>query len=524
MTRTLHTLGGLLAALPMPYTLHGDPDTPIPAPVVESDADLERGGIFVARPGLTTDGHDFIARAVQRGAAAIVGQRDPATLPPSAVPYVQVADAQEAVGWLAAAWHGFPSRQLLVIGITGTDGKTTTSTLVHAIMQDWTNGHAGLITTIAAQSGSKKVDTGLHVTTPSAPMIQELLADMVVNGMRAVVLEMTSHGLAQGRLNGVDVDAALITNLTHEHLDYHGTFEAYRAAKGRLFAMLEASPRKPGQPKISVVNADDPNVDFFAAFPADRRVRFGLAETAQVRAVDIAYQPTHTNFTLMLHGTDRGRVQVQLKGAFNVANALAAIAVTRALGAPLTTLRRGLKAVTGISGRLEPVEEKGLRFTALVDFAHTPNALDNALQAARTLTRPDGRVICVFGCAGLRDREKRRMMPEIAIRRADVSIFTAEDPRTESLDDILTTMAQAAAAAGGIEGESFFRVADRGAALHRAVQLARPGDVVIACGKGHEKSMAFGTTEYPWDDRSGLRAAIKGAPLTTLPTSKPAQE
>lgn len=518
------TLTDLLAALPQTSALHGDGATVIRAPIVESDAEVEPGGVFVARRGLTTDGHRFIPGAIARGAAAIVGERDPVELPPLTVPYVRVADAQEAVGWLASAYHGHPSHRLIVIGVTGTDGKTTTSTLIHRILDDWTDGHAGLITTIAAELGDASVDTGFHVTTPGAPMIQALLARMVANGMTHCVLEMTSHGLAQGRLNGVAIDCAVLTNLTHEHLDYHGTFENYRAAKGRMFAMLDQAARKPGQPKISVVNADDTNAAFFAAFPADRHFSYGLTEGADARASSIRFQPGQTDFTLVQSGIERGGIHLPLMGAFNVMNALAAISTTRALGVPFSTIRRGLKAVTSISGRLEPVTiSKGARIkpgiSALVDFAHTPNALKNALEAARALVKPGGRLICAFGCAGLRDVEKRRMMPEIAIRLADISIFTAEDPRTESLDDILATMADAAVAVGGVEGETFERVPDRGRALLRAVELARAGDVVIACGKGHEKSMAFGTVEYPWDDRAALRSALTGTAHGGLPTS-----
>jgi len=518
------TLTDLLAALPQTYTLHGDAHTVIRAPIVESDAEVEPGGVFVARRGLTTDGHRFIPNAIARGAAAIVGERDRSELPPLTVPYVRVADGQEAVGWLASAYHGHPSHHLTVIGVTGTDGKTTTSTLLHRILNAWTDGHAGLITTIAAELGDASIDTGFHVTTPGAPMIQALLARMVASGMTHCVLEMTSHGLAQGRLNGVAIDVAVLTNLTHEHLDYHGTFENYRAAKGRMFAMLEQAARKPGQPKISIVNADDPNAAFFAAFPADRHFSYGLRETADTRAVDIRHQPGQTDFTLIHGGIERGGIHLRLLGAFNVMNALAAISAATALGVPYSTIRRGLKAVTGISGRLEPVTvKKEARvkpgITALVDFAHTPNALQHALEAARALVRPGGRLICVFGCAGLRDVEKRRMMPQIAIRLADISIFTAEDPRTEPLDDILATMADAARAAGGVEGVTFERVPDRGRALLRAVELARAGDVVIACGKGHEKSMAFGTVEYPWDDRVALRSALMGTAHGGLPTS-----
>lgn len=511
------TLADLLAALPQTAHITGDAAAAITAPIVESDADLKPGGVFVARKGLSVDGHQFIPRAVERGAAAIVGEQPPPNLP---VPYVQVENAQEAVGYLAAAWHDFPSRSLTVIGVTGTDGKTTTSTLIRSILQAATGGKAGMISTIAALVGDTALETGLHVTTPSAPQIQALLARMVANGLTHVVLEMTSHGLAQGRLNGVDIDAAVLTNVTHEHLDYHGSFEAYRAAKGRMFEMLSASYRKPRQPKISIINADDANAEYFAAFPADRTIRYATRAKADYRATDIIYRPGYTQFVLHVNGKPAGDpVYLPLVGEFNVKNALAAAACAREQGILLETIRKGLLDVTGISGRLERIDE-GQDFLALVDFAHTPNALKNVLQACRPMVGDGGRLIVVFGSAGLRDREKRRFMAETSVQLADFTILTAEDPRTESLDDILQTMADAAAAVGGIEGQNFIRVPDRGAALYRACQMAKQGDVVIACGKGHEQSMAFGTVEYPWDDREALRAALRGEPLRTLPTAK----
>ncbi|MDX2163277.1 MAG: UDP-N-acetylmuramoyl-L-alanyl-D-glutamate--2,6-diaminopimelate ligase [bacterium] len=511
------TLAELLNALPFAAdTLHlsGSADTPITAPVVETDADVQPGGVFVARTGMNADGHAFIGRAVERGAAAVIGEK-PLELP---IPYVRVANTMEATGYLAAAYHDFPSRKLVVIGVTGTDGKTTTSTLIHSILKIASDGRAGLISTIHADVGGQALDTGLHVTTPSAPLTQALLARMVANGLRYAVLEMTSHGLAQGRLNGVDLDVAVLTNLTHEHLDFHKTFENYRAAKGRMFDMLVGTARKPHLKKIAILNNDDAHIEFFASFPADLTRRYGFGSGSELRATDVAYRPGYTQF--VVHGLlpQSTLVQSPLVGDFNVMNALAAITTAQALDVPFETIQRGLFQVTAIPGRLERIDA-GQDFLALVDFAHTPNALTNVLKTARTLTGRDGRVICVFGCAGLRDREKRRLMPEAAVQLADFSIFTAEDPRTESLNNILNVMSHAAVQAGGVEGKTFVCVPDRGEALYRACKIAHPGDVVIACGKGHEQSMAFGTTEYAWDEREAMRAALRGEPLRTLPTA-----
>lgn len=508
-------LSELLTTIPDVINITGDAE--ITAPFVEADSDLQPGGVFIARPGLSVDGHDFIPRAIEKGAAAIVGQHDIRDLP---VPYVQVKNAQEATGFLAAAYYDFPSRKLLVIGVTGTDGKTTTSTLIQGLLG---KQRVGLISTVSAHLGDQTVDTGFHVTTPGAPQVQAYLAQMVANNLAVCVLEMTSHGLAQGRLNGVDIDIAVLTNINHEHLDYHGSFENYRAAKGRMFEMLSRSYRKPNVPKVSVVNADDPNADFFSAYPADKVVTYGL-QKGDYRAKNILYSPQETQFDLVFKldngSLDGMRYSTKLVGEFNVYNCLAALEASYCFPLASGRIRENLAKFEGVSGRMERIDE-GQNFTAIVDFAHTPNALENALKAGKQMLQPGKRLIAVFGSAGLRDREKRRLMAEVSARLADFTILTAEDPRTESLEGILETMAQGVTSQGGIEGETFIRVTDRGEALYRACKMAQPGDIVMACGKGHEQSMCFGKTEYPWDDREALRAALRGQPLRTLPTASP---
>ncbi len=505
------TWSDLLGALPANSLLdaQGDPQTPIRAPIVEDHNELEAGGVFVARKGRSVDGHDFIAQALARGAVAIVGE---APLSHLGVPYAQVHDGQAAIGWLAAAYQGFPTRDLVVIGVTGTDGKTTTTHLIHSVLKS-AGLNAAFISTIAADLGTTTADTGLHVTTPSAPHVQQYLRQMRDNGMTHVVLEMTSHGLAQGRLNGVDVDVAVLTNITHEHLDYHGSWENYRAAKGILFQSLGRTARKSGQRKLSVINADDPSFDYFAQFDADVVIAYAMHHAADFVTEDVQFLPQGLQFTVQ-----QQTITSPLVGRFNVSNILAAIAVGRALGVSWEAIRDGVANVEAISGRMQRIDE-GQNFTAIVDFAHTPNALRRALEAGRTML-PDGkRLIAVFGSAGLRDVEKRRMMAEVSAEYADFTILTAEDPRTESLDAILEMMAEGCRSKGAIEGETFIRVPDRGEAIYRACQLARAGDIVMICGKGHEQSMCFGTIEYPWDDREATRAALRGAPLKTLPTA-----
>lgn len=514
----LKRFSDLFHALPDGHVLNVTGDAALTAPVTESAEDVQPGGVFVARRGRLADGHDFVPQAIERGAAAVVGENPLSGL---AVPYAQVTDSQFALGWLAAAYHDFPSRRLIVTGVTGTDGKTTTSTLIHSILKTATQGRAGYISTLAADLGDTTADTGLHVTTPGAPQVQAYLARMAANGLTHCVLEMTSHGLAQGRLNGVDIDVAVMTNVTHEHLDYHGSFENYRAAKAVMFHMLSASVRKPGQTKTAVVNADDANAPYFGAIPADKTVYYGIRNPADFHAQHIEYLPSG----MRIHLDDRV-IETPLAGAFNALNVLAAVAAAHSLNmnwndvdaAGRPAIQSGIAQVDAISGRMQRIDE-GQSFLAIVDFAHTPNALKNALEAGRQMVMDGGRLIAVFGSAGLRDVEKRRLMAETSAQLADFTILTAEDPRTESLDAILHMMADGCISQGGVEGETFIRMPDRGEAIYRACQMARAGDVVMACGKGHEQSMCFGTVEHPWDDRDAMRAALRGAPLRTLPTA-----
>lgn len=497
----------------------------VSAPVSENAQTVEAGGVFLARQGASTDGHTLIPAAIARGAVAVVGERPPDAIN-CAVPYAQVADGMQALGYLASAYFGHPSHRLTVIGVTGTDGKTTTASLIHAILTA-AGVSCGLITTVSAVVGQSERETGLHVTTPSAHEVHMYLAQMVEAGQTHVVLEATSHGLAQGRVNAIAFDVAVMTNVTHEHLDFHRTWDEYRRAKLRLFEMTAQAARKPDVRKVAVINADDRSADVFrqAAAGVDSVVTFALDPLvrADVRADRIVYGPEVTR--LELHGPDglHQHVETRLIGPFNVANLLAAVAASApVLPGSINGLRGALVDALAhmkpIPGRMERIDA-GQDFLAIVDFAHTPNALRRALEAARGMIDHDHRVIAIFGSAGLRDRDKRRMMAEIGMALADRVVLTAEDPRTESLAAILNEMAEGCISQGGAEGETFWRVMDRGQALAFGCSLARQGDLVIACGKGHEQSMCFGTTEYPWDDREAMRAALRGTPLAHLPTA-----
>jgi UDP-N-acetylmuramoyl-L-alanyl-D-glutamate--2,6-diaminopimelate ligase len=317
---------------------------------------------------------------------------------------------------------------------------------------------------------------------------------------------------------------AVITNITHEHLDYHGTFEAYRDAKARIFKDLEQTAPKPfyhASLPVGILNADDASYEFLSSVTSVRKVAYGTKPQAIVRPEHINAHGEGLDFEAVGEGY-RIPVKCRLIGEHNVVNCLAAIATTvEGLGVEPEIAGEGIRAIKDIPGRMEKIE-MGQDFIAIVDFAHTPNALRCSLQAARGLT--SGRVIALFGSAGLRDRAKRRMMAEVSVQQADFTILTAEDPRIEPLDKILEEMAEGAVKAGGVEGISFWRVPDRGEAIRFALSLAKPGDVVIACGKGHEQSMCFGEVEYPWDDRVAMRAAlaellrVPGPTMPYLPT------
>ena len=492
------------------------------------------GNVFIAVRGGSTDGHHYISDAIARGAVAVVGE---AEIDPLPVPYMQVKDSRLALAKMSAAFYGYPSRKMTIIGVTGTDGKTTTATLIYHILKA-AGFKTGLISTVSALVGEQALDTGFHVTTPEATEIQAYLAQMAAQGTTHVVLETTSHGLDQHRVSACDFDIGVVTNITHEHLDYHGSYRSYREAKGRLLRLLAQTPPKPaGTPRLAVINHDDSSFEFLMdlcneinahALHRLQMTTFGIQNEADCRAENIEADSVGWNF-LALVGGKAFPVHTNLLGIYNISNCLAAIAATVVgLEIGIDAVQAGISSMTGIPGRMERVD-LGQDYLAIVDFAHTPHALSQALKTAREMlnqTKRAGRVISIFGSAGLRDRAKRRMMAEESAELADLTIFTAEDPRSESLADILTEMADGAKSKGAVEGANFWRIPDRGDAFRFAVKIARPGDLVIALGKGHEQSMCFGETEFPWDDRVALRAAIAelleipGPEMPYLPTSQ----
>ena len=501
--------------------------------LTEKTSEVTPGACFIARVRQTSDGHPYINQAIENGASVILAQKPLDNIEsniPDDVVYLLVEDTAIASAWLAAAWEGFPSRQLVAIGITGTDGKTSTANIALSIFRA-ANIRTGLLSTTRAVIGDIEEPLALHVTTPEAPVVQHLLRRMVDAGLTHCIVEATSHGLAQHRVGAIDFDLAVITNVTHEHLDYHGDFEQYLAAKASLFEGLTAdawqieidNEDKRQQIKSAVLNKDDGSYKALSKINVPQILSYAINTPADIMATNIQYTGDQTSFTLQINKRPSASWPVELpiksplNGEFNVYNSLAAATAALAAGIGESAIVEGLEQIESIDGRMERIN-RGQSYTVIVDFAHTPNALTKAIQAARNISR--GRVITVFGSAGKRDVLKRTQMAEISTKYADLTIFTAEDPRTDALEGILQTMTDASELVGGIAGQTFWSIPDRGRAIYFALSIAKPEDLVLICGKGHEQSMCFGTIEYPWDDRIAVNKALdalaEGVPMPDL--------
>jgi UDP-N-acetylmuramoyl-L-alanyl-D-glutamate--2,6-diaminopimelate ligase len=478
--------------------------------------EVNPGDIFVATSD-RIDGHQYIPDAIRNGAVAVLGSKDLSF----SVPYLQVEDCRGALAHISAAFYQHPANELTLVGVTGSDGKTSTVNFLYQILIA-AGIKTRMISTVNAVIGIQQLDTGLHVTTPEVFDVQKYLRQIADAGLTHVVLETTSHGLAARRVLGQDFDIGVVTNITHEHLDYHGSWEAYLQAKARLFEGLSHPKYKknPIEP-LAILNRDDRSYEPLSEQTKVRQISYGQGREADVWADQIENTPEVLRF--VAHGPGFNLpIETRMIGNYNVWNILAALsAAVLGLGIKPDTAAAGIRALEGVPGRMERID-LGQNFLAVVDFAHTPYALKSALEAGREMI--SGQVIAVFGSAGLRDKQKRRMMAEFSAELADLTILTAEDPRTESLDEILAEMAAGAESRGGIENKTFYRVPDRGEAIRFALRQAQPGDLVFALGKGHEQSMCFIETEYPWDDRVAMRSALAelldldGPPMPYLPT------
>jgi UDP-N-acetylmuramoyl-L-alanyl-D-glutamate--2,6-diaminopimelate ligase len=452
------------------------------------------GTLFFAVPGEHVDGHDFVTDAIAAGALAVVVERE---LPGIGVPQLIVDRSRRALADAAFEWFGRPRDHLVrAIGVTGTDGKSTVTALAADVL--WGSGwHPGQVGTVSLRIGSDLVPNPERTTTPEALELQELLARMVAAGNDSVVMEATSHGLALERTRNVRFDIGVVTNLTSEHLEFHGSLERYRAAKARL---VEEAP-------IAVLNADDASVDYFRHRARDRVITFGIDAAADLRAGNLAADAGGTSFHLE-SARWQGDVRVPLPGRFNVSNALATLGIAEAMGLDLSRAAASLATTDGVRGRMERVEA-GQPFAVIVDYAHTTDSLRKVLEILRPLT--SGRLIAVFGSAGERDPTKRDPMGRVAAELADLVVVTDEDPRLEDPRAVNEQIADGARAAGASDGRTLWVIDDRRDAIGHAIGLARAGDTILLAGKGHEQSMIYGTEKRRWDDRSAALDALADA-------------
>jgi UDP-N-acetylmuramoyl-L-alanyl-D-glutamate--2,6-diaminopimelate ligase len=499
-------LDTLLAALEPPAT-HGLAldllDSDITSLAYDSRA-VEAGGLFVAVPGTHTDGQRFLGDAARRGAIVALGEplQDASTSP---LPYLEVADVRSALADLACAFYEYPAQHLCTIGVTGTDGKTTTANLISTLLEV-AGKSSGLMTTANFKINGREWENATRQSTLEALEIQQLLRCMLDEHVTHAVVEATSHGLELQRVRGCAFDIGVVTNITHEHLDFHKTIAAYRRAKARLFEMLDSSRDKGlGIISVAVLNRDDVSYDVLKPYCHVPILDYGIDTPAAVRAVDVQLQAYSTRFRALLPDAEV-QIETQLVGRFNVSNCLAAIATAYALNVPLADIARGLATVKGVTGRMERIDE-GQPFTVIVDYAHTPDSLQKVLATLRPLTQ--GKLLVVFGSAGERDIQKRPAMGRIAAQMADFFVITDEDPRDEDRETILHDIAVGAEALGKRSGTDFLCIADRTEAIATAFAHAHPEDTVLLAGKGHEQSIIIGREKLPWDDRRVARTQLR---------------
>jgi UDP-N-acetylmuramoyl-L-alanyl-D-glutamate--2,6-diaminopimelate ligase len=466
------------------------------------------GGAFVAVPGARLDGHDYLAKALAAGAAVLVVQADHrqawASLQGRA-PLLVVPDSRAALGPLAAAVYDDPSASLRLVGVTGTDGKTTTTHLTAHVLAGC-GLRSGYLSSVGFEVGAGFELNASHMTTLEAPLLQSSLAKALAAGRETMVVEASSEGLSQGRLDSCRFDVAVFTNLSRDHLDFHGSMERYLAAKGLLFQKLSRPADKP-YARAAVLNADDPASEYLhGVCGAVPLLSYGRSDDVDYQALEVRQEGPHLRFVLRADDLSLPAA-VPLIGEFNALNSLAAVAVAASQGVRLREAVSALESFAGIPGRLEPIDG-GQPFRVFVDIASTPAALENVLAALRPLT--PGRLWVVFGAAGGRDAARREGMGRVAGRLADRSILTNEDPRDEDPDAIIEAIAAGLKSTGRQEGADFERLPDRRQAIARAFAQAEPGDTVLLAGKATETTMIFGSQAVPWDERAVARELLDG--------------
>jgi UDP-N-acetylmuramoyl-L-alanyl-D-glutamate--2,6-diaminopimelate ligase len=461
---------------------------------------VKEGSLFVAIPGFHRDGADFVPDAVKNGAVAVVAERNArATVPVAVVP-----DVRAALADLSAEFFDHPTEKLKIVGVTGTDGKTTTVHLVSDVLEA-AGARTGYATTVDFKLTDHEWENDTRQSTQEALEIQEFCAELLVAGGTWGVLEATSHALALRKMRGIDVDIAVFTNLSPEHLDFHGTLQSYLDAKGILFAML-AEGRDKGVPKTAVLNADDPHWQVLADRAGGARIiSYGIDALADVQATVLAADASGTRIEIAALG-EKIELRLPLVGRFNVHNALAATGAGLAAGATLAQCRDALARAKPVRGRMDRIDA-GQPFAVIVDYAHTPESLEKVLALLRPLT--PGKLIALFGSAGERDRTKRPKLALAAAKYADRFFITQEDPRLEDPAAILAEIEAGALEAGKQRDRDYRVIDDRTEAINAAIAEAAEGDTVLLAGKGHEGSIIVGEEKRPWDEAAAARAALR---------------
>ncbi|MBU9720446.1 MULTISPECIES: UDP-N-acetylmuramoyl-L-alanyl-D-glutamate--2,6-diaminopimelate ligase [Bacillaceae] len=454
--------------------------------------EVSEGSLFFCISGFTVDGHDFADQAANSGAAAIIAERE---LKYINIPVIIVRSSKRAMALISACFYDYPTNKLQLIGVTGTNGKTTTTHLIEKILLD-NNRKPGIIGTMYMKYDGKEIP--VQNTTPESLVLQKGFSEMAKSGVDTVAMEVSSHALEMGRVHGTDFDVAVFTNLSQDHLDYHGTMERYAHAKGLLFAQLGNGYGEGKQP-VAVINIDDPYFNEIEIMTAAPIITFGIKKNADIRAEHVSINEQGTSFTMTM-GNQSVPVTMKLTGTFSVYNALAAAAACYASDVPLESIAKSLETLEGVSGRFERVEINQ-PFHIIVDYAHTPDSLENVLNTIKEFAK--GKISVVVGCGGDRDKTKRPIMANIAEKLSDYVYLTSDNPRTEDPIEILKQMEE------GMEGSNYTVIESRRDAIFEAVRRAERDEIILIAGKGHETYQTIGTVNHHFDDRLVAKDAVE---------------
>ena len=465
--------------------------------------EVEKGDLFVCIRGMQFDGHDFIDQAIAHGASVLIVENAAnLNLNDIKVPLIAVEDTRAVLADVSAAHEGYPGKEMTIIGITGTDGKSTTAYLTTAALERC-GVKVGLLSTIETRIAGEIFSVSKRLTTQESPVIQKFLRKMADAGCEYVIIEATSHGLSLNRLDNCFFDVSVFTNLSEDHLDFHGSFENYKLAKSKLFSSLEISRKKSILP-TAILNRDDEHWKYFSDSTKANVITYGIKNSEADIFADTIVQWSDGS-TFILSTTDEViEASVPLPGIFNVANATAALTIRVLLGMDIENLSSGLAQCRGVPGRMEKIE--GAPFEIIVDYAHTPQAMRLVLSTLRSVV--ENRIIVVFGCAGERSLDRRQGLGETVSELADFSIITEEDPRSEDSDAIIAEIADIMIHQGSVENDDFLRIQNREKAIQSALEIADRGDLVLIAGKGHEQSIERFDGSYEWDDRKMTRQKI----------------